>query len=95
MTEAITELKSLTRGHRMGSDSADNANILDSLAGRIAKTLIYGAGNNSGADLEIGKIKKAHIDFAKQVKMKRSGQKSNIKKDRNFGELKKSKTRGQ
>ena len=68
MEDAILELKSLIRGQRMGSNPADRPEITGSLAGRIAKTLIYGNRRKSDTGLGIGKIKKALTDFAKQSK---------------------------
>ena len=40
--EAITELKSLMRGHHIGNNSAGNLKIPVSSSGRIAQTSIYG-----------------------------------------------------
>ena len=40
--DSIKELKSLFRGQRVEMNSADGAKISCSLAGRIAKTMIYG-----------------------------------------------------
>ena len=54
----ISELKSLIRGHRVGTNSAENPKISGSLADRIAKTLIYGNRRNSATDFEIGKKRK-------------------------------------
>ena len=55
MKDAVTELKSLIRGHRVESNSVDNSEISGSLSGIIAKTLIYGKGKKHDTDLEIGK----------------------------------------
>ena len=74
--DAITELKSLIIGHRIGSNSADNAEIPGALSDRTAEALSYGKAKKSGADLKIGKIKKAIIDFANQAKMWRIGMKT-------------------
>ena len=72
MKEAIAESKSLTHGHRMGSNSPGNSEISGSLVGRITKkrTLVYGKRRTSETDLKIEMIKKALSDFAKQVKTK-------------------------
>ena len=45
-------------------------------------------------DLEIDDIKKALSDFAKQVKMERTGMKTIQRKTATLGKLKKLKTRG-
>ena len=73
MNGVIKALGSLIRWHRIDSNSADNTEISGSLAGRIPKTLIYGKEEKSGADLGIGEIKRALIDFAEQAKMERIG----------------------
>ena len=83
MKDTVTESKSLTRGHRIESNSVGNSEIPGSLAGGIAKTLIYGEAKKPDADLKIGIIKRAIIDFAKQVKTKRTGRKQY--KGCNFG----------
>ena len=44
--EEITELESLTRGHRIEDNSPGNLDISCSSADRIAKTLIYGKERN-------------------------------------------------
>ena len=69
------------RGRKIGNNSPGNLKNSGSMADRIANTLIYGGGRKSAVDLEIGEIKKALSDFAKQVKNK-NGQKSNIWKRR-------------
>ena len=81
--EAIAEMESLIRGHRMGSNSPGKLKTSGSLAGRITKTLIYGEARKSETDLEIDKVKKALIDFAKQAKKKHQGKRNNIKRERN------------
>ena len=94
MGDAVTELKSLTRGHRIGSNSADNAKIPGSLAGRNANTLIHGEEKKSAADSEICKIKKAISDpTPNQVKMRRIGKKKKYK-EINFAKSEKLETRG-
>jgi len=70
MGEAIVELGSLIHGQRMGSNSPDKPKISGSWDGRITKTLIYGKERKSETDSEIGKIKKALSDFAKQASRK-------------------------
>ena len=40
--EAITELKSLSRGYHIENNSADNSKMSGSLLGRIVKTFLYG-----------------------------------------------------
>ena len=69
----ISELKSLIRGHRVGTNSAENPKISGSLADRIAKTLIYGKKRKSDTDREIEKIKKALSDFTKQLRSASDG----------------------
>ena len=84
MGETIAELESLIHGQRMESNSMDKPKIQGSLAGRIAKTLIYGKERKSETDLEIGKIKVALIDFAKQARNENQRkEKQYIKKARN------------
>ena len=61
--EAITDLKSLMCGRRIGNNSPGNLKISGALLDRVAKTLIYGNGRKSAADLEFGGIKKALIDL--------------------------------
>ena len=63
-------------------NSVGNSEILGSLAVRISETSIYGKEKISGTDSEIDKIKKALNDYAKQVKMGRTGKRSNIKTER-------------
>ena len=80
--DAILGLKSLIRGHRVDRNSADNSKIPGSLADdRIAETLIYGKRKHSGADLEIGKIKKALIDFAKTSDNEQQWEENNTKEE--------------
>ena len=71
--EAITELKSLMRWHRVENNSARNSEISGSLSGRIAETSIYGKERKSDVDLELGKIKKAISDFARKAKNGKNG----------------------
>ena len=66
--EAIVELKSLTRWHQVGGNSAYTSEISGSFSGRIAETSLYGKERESAFDLEIGKIKQALSDFPRQVK---------------------------
>ena len=66
MEEAIAELKSLIRGHRMGI----NSKIRRPLVYRITKTLIYDKQRKSETDLGIEKVKQALSDFHKQAKNK-------------------------
>ena len=47
--------------------------ISGSLADSVAKTLIYGKQRKSATDLEIGKIKKALRDIAKQLRSESNG----------------------
>ena len=79
--ESIFGSKSLIHGHRMGSNSAENPKMSVPLADRITKTSIYGKRRKSETDLEIGKIKKALSDFAKQAENKMIGEKSNIRRE--------------
>ena len=66
--EEITELESLMRGKHNGTNSSGNLKIAGSVAGGIAKTLIYGKERKSAVDMEIGEIKKSISDFARKVK---------------------------
>ena len=79
MKDAILELKSIMRGHRMGSKSAGNPKMSGSLADTITKALIYGKHAKSDTDLGIAGIAISLSDFTKQVKI--NGEKSNIKID--------------
>ena len=56
--EAILELESLIRVHRMGGNSPGKSKIPGSLAGRVTKTLIYGKERKSETDLKIAKLRK-------------------------------------
>ena len=87
----ISESKSLIRGQRMGSNSADNSEISGSLGDRISKTPIHGNQRKSDADLKIGKIKKALGDFANRLRSGSDGKKRY--KERNSRKLKKLETR--
>ena len=81
LKDAILELESLIRGHRMGRNSADNPKITGPLADRIAKTSIYGNRRKSDTDLKIGEIKKAISDFAKHLKSGGTLEGNNIKEE--------------
>ena len=67
----------------MGSDSPDKSKISCPLSYRITKTLICGKGRKSETNLKIGKIKKALIDFANQVKTKIKERRSYIRNEGN------------
>ena len=66
MKEAITELKSLIRHHRINRNSINKTGTEGSLTDRITKLSIYGKEKKSETDQKIGKIKKTITDFAKQ-----------------------------
>ena len=68
MQESISELKSLMRGQRIEQNSSNIMKLSGNLGERITKTLLYGKKGKSPIDLKVGKIKKALLDFAKQVK---------------------------
>ena len=68
MEEDITESESLMRGHHVENNSEDNLKISGSSSGGIAETFLRGEERKSAVDLEIEKMKKAIIDFARQVK---------------------------
>ena len=68
MQEAISELKTLIHGHRIGQNSSDLMKLSGNLGERITKTLLYGKKGKSPVDLKVEKIKRALKDFAKQVK---------------------------
>ena len=61
--ESITELESLTRGHRVGNNSPGNLKIAGSAAENIESDDLWK--RKSMVCLEIGMAKKALIDFAK------------------------------
>ena len=80
--ESIVELKSLIPRHRVNNNSTNNTGTSGSLSDRITKMLIYGKGRKSDTDLEIGKIKKASNDFAKQKKEQKQGKTKQYKDKR-------------
>ena len=79
MGGSVTELESLTRGHQIEYNSADNLKISGSLSVRIAETLIYGKRKAPAVGFEIGKIK-SDTRFLQKSEEWRAGQKINIKK---------------
>ena len=61
----ITGSKSLIIGHRIERNSADNPKISGSLAGRIAKTLIYGKSEKYDTDFKNWRNKESSKRFRK------------------------------
>ena len=68
------------RGQRIGRNSSDLMELSGNLGGGITKTLIYGKKRKSPVGLKAEKATRALRDFAEQVKKKRIGKISNIKK---------------
>ena len=68
MQESISELKTLMHGQRIDQNSSNLMKLSGNLGERITKTLLYGKKGKSPIDLKVEKIKRALLDFAKQVK---------------------------
>ena len=67
MQEAISELKTLMRKHRIGKNSSGLMKLSGNLSERITKTLLYGRKGKSPVDLKVEKIKSVLQDFARQT----------------------------
>ena len=89
MKEAITELKSLTRGHHIENNSAGNLKISGSLSGGIAHAMLYGKARKSAFDSEIEKMKKELSDFSRKVKNGKNSKSKLYKEERHHGKVKK------
>ena len=80
--EAIAELKSLIRGHRINNNSPGKTNISGPISGRITKALISGKGRKSETDLRVGEIRIAFLDSAKKTKGRKQGKIKQYKRNR-------------
>ena len=86
MRESISELGTLTHGHRIGQNSSDLMKISGNLGGGITKNSSLRKERKSPVDLKVEKAIEALKDFAKQAKEEKNWKKQYQEREKNFGE---------